>query len=216
MTEIQSYMRGEKESLKKRIILILLIIIFSISLTSCKQYKNTNDDTNTRLIHEELSKKEDYLLNVTGNKVLMYNIKNLPKDKDYEISLFYEVYKNNEKLEEKRITGILNDNTCEKIDAEDIIINFQDDKIRYILGEGNGYASGDCDIKEKLANCSKSYLTDNIDLKLGSEIYIYHARTSTTYAKSVSLGVPISSDELDKILKNSGDNIFIKLVFKEI
>lgn len=198
--------------MKKKLKLILLTMISVVLLIGCKQSQNNT----TKLVYEKLSTKEEYLLNVTGNKVLMYNIKNFPKDKNYEITLVYEVYKNTEKVKEKMITSILSDNTCDKIDAETIAINIQPDKIRSVFGTDGGYGSGSYDLEEKLDNYSQSYLTNDINLKLGTEIYIYQARANISTLGSVNLGTSISSDELNNVLKNNEENIFIKLVYKEI
>ena len=202
--------------MKKKLKLILLTLISVILLIGCQQIKNNQ----TKLVYEELSKKENYLLTLTDNKVFMYNIKNLPKDKNYELKLMYEVYKNTEKVTERVITSILSDNTSEKTGAEETIaINIQDHKIRFILGEDSGYSSGSCNIKEKLASYTQSYLTRDIDLKLGTDIYIYHAVANTSGGSSLNnsiLGTSINTDELNSILKDNGENIFIKLVYKEI
>ena len=204
--------------MKKKLKLVLLTLISVILLIGCQPIQNNQ----TKLVYEKLSKKEDYLLNLTDNKVFMYNIKNLPKDKNYELKLIYEVYKNTEKVTERVITSVLSDNTSEKTGAEETIgINIQDDKIRYILGEDSGYSSGSCNIEEKLANYAQSYLTNDIDLKLGTDVYIYHAVASTSGESSLTLnngilGTPINTDVLNNILKDNEENIFIKLVYNEI
>ena len=204
--------------MKKKLKLILLTLISVILLIGCQQIKNNQ----TKLVYEELSKKENYLLTLTDNKVFMYNIKNLPKDKNYELKLVYEVYKNTEKVTERVITSVLSDNTSEKTGAEETIgINIQDDKIRFILGEDSGYSSGSCNIEEKLANYAQSYLTKDIDLKLGTDVYIYHAVASTSGESSLTLnngilGTPINTDKLNNILKDNEENIFVKLVYNEI
>ena len=203
--------------INKKLKLILLTLISVILLIVSQQIQNNQ----TKLVYEELSKKENYLLTLTDNKVLMYNIKNLPKDKNYELTLMYEVYKNTEKVTERVITSILSDSTSEKTGAEETLaINIQDDKIRFVLGEGSGYSSGSCNIEEKLANYLQSYLTKNIDLKLGTEVYIYHAVASTSGISSLNnaiLGTSIiNTDKLNNILKDNEENIFIKLVYKEI
>ena len=160
-------------------------------------------------------------MTLTDNKVLMYNIKNLPKDKNYELTLMYEVYKNTEKVTERVITSVRSDSTSKKTGAEETIgINIQDDKIRFILGEDSGYSSGSCNIEEKLANYAQSYLTMNTDLKLGTNVYIYHAVANTSSESSTLnnsiLGKSINTDKLNSILKDNEENIFIKLVYNEI
>jgi len=202
--------------INKKLKLILLTLISVILLIGSQQIQNNQ----TKLVYEELSKKEDYLLNVTGNKVLMYNIKNLPKDKNYEIKLMYEVYKNAERVTESVLTGILSDNTSEKTGSEKTIaINIQGDKILCLLGEDRSYSSVSWNIEEKIANYSQSYLTKDIDLKLGTEVYIYHAMASTSgiyHLNNDILGRSINTDELNNILKDNEENFFIKLVYNEI
>lgn len=201
----------------KKLKLILLTLLSVILLIGCEKIQNNQ----TKLVYEELSKKENYILDLTENKVFMYNIKNLPKDKNYELKLIYEVYKNSEKVNSKVISSILSDNTKEKTGAErTIAINIKDDKIRFILGEDTGYSSGSCNLEEKLTNYAQSYLTRDIDLKLGTEVYIYHAvantsRESASLNNSI-LGTPINRDHLNNILKNNEENIFIKISYNEI
>jgi len=203
--------------MKKKLKLVLLTLISVILLIGCQQIQNNQ----TKLVYEELSKKENYLLNLTDNKVFMYNIKNLPKDKNYEFKLIYEVYKNNEKVTERVITSILSDNKSEKTSAEETIaINIKDDKIRFILGDDSCYSSGSCNIEEKLANYAQSYLTKDIDLKLGTDVYIFNAVANTSSESSTLnnsiLGTSINTDELNNILKLNEKNIFIKFVYNEI
>lgn len=203
--------------MKKKLMLVLLTLIYLILLIGCQQIQNNQ----TKLVYEKLSKKENYLLTLTDNKVFMYNIKNLPKDKNYELKLVYEVYKNTEKVTERVITSVRCDNTIKKTGAEETIgINIQDDKIRFILGEDSGYSSGSCNLEEKLANYAQSYLTMDTDLKLGTDVYIYHAVANTSSESSTLnnsiLGTPINTDKLNSILKDNEENIFIKLVCNEI
>jgi hypothetical protein len=201
----------------KKLKLILLTLLSVILLIGCEKIQNNQ----TKLVYEELSKKENYLLNLTDNKVFMYNVQNLPKDRNYEFKLIYEVYKNTEKVNEKVISSILSDNTIEKTGTERTIgINIKDDKIRFILGEDSGYSSGSCNIEEKLTSYAQSYLTRDIDLKLGTDVYIYHAVANTSSESSCLnnsiLGTPINTDELNNIVKDNEENIFIKLAYNEI
>jgi hypothetical protein len=201
----------------KKLKLILLTLLSVILLIGCEKIQNNQ----TKLVYDQLSKKENYILNLTDNNVFMYNVKNLPKDKNYEFKLIYEVYKNSEKVNERVISSILSDNTKEKTDAERTIgINIKDDKIRFILGEDSGYSSGSCNIDEKLTSYAQSYLTKDIDLKLGTDVYIYHAVANTSGGSSTLdnsiLGTPINRDELNNILKHNKENIFIKLAYNEI
>lgn len=197
----------------KKLILIISLIC-AMLVVGCED--NNVKSNKTELGYEELSKKEQYLFNVTGNNILMYNLKNLPKDKNYELNIVYEVYKNNKKVKEDIITRIHNDDSSEKIDSKSIIINLQEDKIRYLLGEENGYVSGSIDIDEKLKDYTQTYLTNNVDLELGKDVYIYHAANGESGSSHMNLGVLIEKDRLDRIIKSNEDNILIKLTYKEI
>ncbi len=197
----------------KKLILIISLIC-AMLVVGCED--NTVKSNKTELGYEELSKKEQYLFNVTGNDILMYNLKNLPKDKNYELNIIYEVYKNNKKVKEDIITGMRNNDSSKKIDSKTIIINLQEDKIRYVLGEENGYVSGSIDIDEKLKDYTQTYLTNNVDLELGKDVYIYHAASGESESSHMDLGVPIKKEKLDRVLKSNEDNILIKLTYKEI
>ncbi|GAA0077673.1 hypothetical protein UT300005_20510 [Clostridium sp. CTA-5] len=196
--------------------LIILILVSALLLISCYLTRNTK----TELVYKELSKNDTYLLNVTGNKVLMYDLKNLPKDKNYEITFMYEVYKNTEKIKEQIITGMLKDSTCEKVenDNEIIVMNLQENKIKSLLGndKNNSYSSGECSIDENLFKYSFKYLTNNIDLSLGTEVYLFHATSSSSTRNFLQLGTHINQDELNDVLNENEENIFIKLIYKEV
>ncbi|MBW6411202.1 hypothetical protein [Clostridium weizhouense] len=51
----------------KKLKLTILILVSALLLISCYLTRNNK----TELVYKELSKNETYLLNVTGNKVLM-------------------------------------------------------------------------------------------------------------------------------------------------
>ncbi|WP_160684423.1 hypothetical protein [Clostridium sp. C2-6-12] len=106
----------------------------------------------------------------------------MPSKKLYSCSnIVLRIYVKNINAQYSIIVNILSDNTKEKTGAErTIAINIKDDKIRFILGEDSGYSSGSCNIEEKLTNYSQSYLTKDIDLKLGTDVYIYHAVANTS------------------------------------
>ncbi|MGL4912506.1 MAG: hypothetical protein ACRC3Y_08740 [Romboutsia sp.] len=202
--------------MKKYLKLILLPIICVSLLVGCQGDKTQNLTKTTRLLYEELPKKEQYLLNVTGNQVLTYNFENLSKDKNYELNLIYEVYKDGEKTREDLITGIMKDEESAEIDTDSLIINLQENKIRYVLGHENGYVSGNIDIDENMDSHTQIHLTNDIDLELGSEVYLYHAMIGSDVSQMISLGTPIIKEDLDKVVKHNKENIFIKLSYKEI
>ncbi len=159
----------------KKLKLLLLSLISTMMLVGCQQTQTENKiETKTEMqskdriniSYEKLSEKENSLLNVTGNNVVRYNIKNLPKDKKYKIELFYEEYKKGEKIIEDSITGICNDDKSPKIESEFLTLNYQEDKIRFVFGENEGYASGVYKIKDKFEYSAQTYLCNDINLEL--------------------------------------------------
>lgn len=195
----------------RKLILIFLAFLSFTSFVGCQKIQNKG----TELIYQSLSEKEEHLLNLTGNKVLMYKINNLPSDIEYEILLTYEVYEKGNKIKEEVITGIRKSTPIEKSKNPAIGINFQSDKIRYLLSDNGAYSSGDYDIKEDLTKYSYTFLTNDVDFKLGTDVYIYYANLGNGIS-SIPLGVPIDLDLINNTLKDSESNILIKLSFKEI
>lgn len=195
----------------KKLSLLLWTILVAIVLISFGSIQSKE----TKLTTENLSDTEDYLLSISGNKVFKYKFKNLPKDKTYQILFTYEVYEGKEKVKEERITGIWQDSLEDVQTEETIGFNYQEDKIRGIIGEVGAYATFEHEIKEDLSKGSQLYFGDNIDFPLGSEIYIYRAVSGNTNQSNV-LGVPIDSVNMDMILAENETNIFIKLSFIEV
>lgn len=195
----------------KKLSLLLWTILVAIVLISFGSIQSKE----TKLTTENLSDTEDYLLSISGNKVFKYKFKNLPKDKIYQILFTYEVYEGKEKVKEERITGIWQDSLEDVQTEETIGFNYQEDKIRGIIGEAGAYATFEHEIKEDLSKGSQLYFGDNIDFPLGSEIYIYRAVSGNTNQSNV-LGVPIDSVNMDMILTENETNIFIKLSFVEV
>ncbi|MDK2563286.1 hypothetical protein QOZ84_06975 [Romboutsia sedimentorum] len=214
----------------KKLKLLLLTLISIMMLVGCQQTQTENKiETKTdmqskdriNISYEKLSEKENSLLNVTGNNVVRYNIKNLPKDKKYKIELFYEEYKKGEKIREDSITGICNDDKSPKIESEFLTLNYQEDKIRFVFGENEGYASGVYEIKDKFEYSAQTYLCNDIDLELGKETYIYQAskgkiQGNQNYFDHIKLGEPIDKKSFDKIVKDSEGEVLVKLVYEEI
>lgn len=88
--------------------------------------------------------------------------------------------------------------------------------IKFILGESGSYANGSLTVTEKLMGYNQAFLVENVDLKLGTEIYIYHANSSESTKGCLTLGYPVSKEEINKVLQENDKNIFIKLSFKEV
>ena len=59
----------------KKILVLFLTLICCTTLIGCQNTKNTE------LVYESLSDKEEFLFNLTGNRILMYKLKNIPNDK---------------------------------------------------------------------------------------------------------------------------------------
>ena len=196
----------------KKLVLVFLAFISFTTFIGCQKIQSSS----TELVYEALSEKEEYLFNLTGNKVLTYKLNNIPGDKKYEILLTYEVYENDKKVKEEIIVGIMQDAPSGESRNQTIGINFQDDKIRYIVADQGAYSSGSYDVKEDLIKYSKAFLVNNVNLTIGTEIYIYYANYGNGIPTSIPLGVPIDLNVTSDILKDSESNILIKLSFKEI
>ncbi|AOR23805.1 hypothetical protein [Clostridium taeniosporum] len=195
----------------KRLLLILLSLISFIMFVGCEKFKN-----NTKLVYEPLSEKEECLLDLTGNEVLMYKLNNIPGDKKYDISLIYEVYKNTEKIKEEVITGFKEDEPSGKSEIETLGLNIHNNEIRFISGKEGAYASGSYNLDEDLSKYSKAFFTNNANLTIGTDIYIYYANSGDEIRTDIPLGVPIKLSNINDILKDNEYTVLIKLSFKEI
>ncbi|QEH70038.1 hypothetical protein [Cellulosilyticum sp. WCF-2] len=191
---------------------ITVIMMALVLLGGCQSLNSPY----TELVYEKLSEKEEYLLNLTGNKASFYHINNLPIDKDYEILLTYEFYRNGEEIKKEIITSLMNDHASKKEETKTLAINIQEDKIRFLIGEEGAYASGSYELEETLDQYSQSFFSSNINLEIGTEIYIYQANSADSTRDNVTLGIPINMDELKRTLNANDNNVFIKLTFKEI
>lgn len=196
----------------RKLIFVFLAFLSFTTFVGCQKIQSKG----TELIYESLSEKEEHLLNLTGNKVLMYKLNNIPSDKEYEILLTYEVYEKDKKVKEETITGISKGSASNKNESRTIGINFQDDKIRYILADEGAYSSGNYDIEEDLNKYSQAFLVNNVDLTIGTEICVFYANLGNSISESIPLGVPIDLNVTNDILKDYESNILIKLSFKEI
>lgn len=77
-------------------LIILITVLITLIITGCTQTKDFQIEP------EELSKEQSELLTLMGNRVFKYKLKNLPNDKNYELKLVYEVYKDSEKIKEEK------------------------------------------------------------------------------------------------------------------
>lgn len=199
----------------KKLVLVLISFILTINILGCSNFQS-EEIPKIEFVYESLSKREEYLMSLTGNKVLTYKLKDIPKEIKYEISLTYEVYENDKKIKEDTIISSIRDEIGEKDENRSMGLNIENSKIRYILDFDNGFSSGDYDLKEDLKNYSTSYLTDDVDLELGKDIYIYYATSSNKMSDNIPLGVPIDEEVTKNILNNSNSTLLLRLSFKEI
>lgn len=188
-------------------VMILITLLITLIITGCTQAKDL------QIEYEKLSEEQSQLLTLTGNRVFKYNIKNLPNDKNYEFKLVYEVYKNNEKLKEEKIVGLLYEPTNEELKDIILAINIQDDKIRCISGEYGGVYSS-LDIEEGIKNLSQQYFTETTKINLGDEIYLFHGIEGINGFKFSGLGL-LSDEDKSSYINDSELNVFIKLVCEE-
>lgn len=125
-----------------------------ITLIGCE---NLNGNS-TGLVYEKLSEKEERILNLTGNKVFLYEIKNIPKDMKYEISIEYELYKNGEKIKNKQITSISLDTRGGKSTNGTVGINIEENAITSSIGINGAYATWKYEVEENINEYSRSFL----------------------------------------------------------
>lgn len=189
--------------MKKVKLLILLLII--IITTGCSQKRDF------KMEYDGVSEEQNELLILTGNKILKYKLKNLPNDKNYELNLIYEVYKNYEKIKEEELISMLHEPTNEKIDDLNLAINIQEDKIRCLAG--GAYTS--FDIEESIGDLSQQYFSKDAKINMEDEIYLFHGVKSENELRISDLGY-LSEEDKNYYVKNNELNIFIKLTCKEI
>ncbi|WP_252250711.1 hypothetical protein [Clostridium sp. ZBS13] len=195
----------------KRLVLILITLICFTTLIGCQKGAN-----NIKLLYEPLSEKEECLLNLTENRILMYKLNNIPGDIKYHISLIYEVYKNTEKIKEEVIMDFMRNEPNGKIDNKKIGLNIQDNEIRFIHGKEGAYASGSYNLEEDLSKYSKAFLMNNANLAIGGDIYIYYANLGDGIRMDIPLGVQVDSNTLDDLLGDNEYTVLIKLSYEEI
>ena len=196
--------------MKKVLATFLLVFMCLTMLTGCQQTKAT------KLTYKPFSDNEQYLLSLTDNKILMYNLKNLPTNNKYTITLTYEVYKDSKKIEDEIITQAYYDGSSKKdTKTETIGINITSDKIRCITASDSAYYNNKLDIDEDLPKCSESFLANDVDLQPGKDIYLYYATNSSHLSNDLTMGTPIEDNKLNVIIKENELNAFIKLKFEE-
>lgn len=189
--------------MKKLAFILSCLMSFSI-LTGCGLLSNKGPE----LVYKELSKKERTLLRVTGNRVALYEIKNMPENVEYDLTVSYELYENGEKVKEDVITGAATENV-EKNQKISLAINLNEDKIDSIIATG-GLESGSESAKIDLSNLSYIFLSEDTELNFGDEIYIYQGSKGNT-VNYVSLGTQVDESLVKDRIKNQEYDVFIKI-----
>ena len=186
-------------------VLILITILSVLIISGCAQSKDFT------IKFKEFTDEQSEILSLTGNRAFKYDLKNLPKDKSYELNIVYEVYKNKEKIREENILGMAYGPTEDKIEDINISINVQENKIRVT----SGGAYSELETEEDIFRLSNYYFSgDPIKINIGDEVYLFHAIDGDILTTE-SLGL-LSKEELDRLIEKNEVNIFIKLVCEEI
>lgn len=188
----------------------MMILITFFPLVGCEKLQTKQPE----LVTQSLSSKEEYLLNLTGNKVLLYSLNNMPLQDGYELSLTYEVYEHGEKIKEELLLSIIEPEPDGHSFDETIGLNFQGNKIRVLSGNDRSYASGSLQIEEDLSQYAQAFFGNRLDLPLGTEVYVYYANDGNSMTTNIPLGVPLSSVNMDDFFQTGESVILIKLSFQ--
>lgn len=185
--------------------LVLIVILSTLIISGCTQSKNFTIES------KDFTDEQNEIFLLTGSRAFKYDLKNLPKDKSYELKVVYEVYKNKEKVREENILGMAYEPVEDKIENTNISINIQENKIRVT----SGGAYSELETEEDIFRLSNYYFSgDPIKINIGDEVYLFHAIDGDILTTE-SLGL-LSKEELDRLIEKNEVNIFIKLVCEEI
>ena len=185
--------------------LVLIVILSALIISGCTQSKNFIIES------KDFTDEQNEIFLLTGSRAFKYDLKNLPKDKSYELNVVYEVYKNKEKVREESILGMVYEPVEDKIENTNISINIQENKIRVT----SGGAYSELETEEDIFRLSNYYFSgDPIKINIGDEVYLFHAIDGDILTTE-SLGL-LSKEELDRLIEKNEVNIFIKLVCEEI
>ena len=185
--------------------LVLIVILSALIISGCTQSKNFIIES------KDFTDEQNEIFLLTGSRAFKYDLKNLPKDKSYELKVVYEVYKNKEKVREESILGMVYEPVEDKIENTNISINIQENKIRVT----SGGAYSELETEEDIFRLSNYYFSeDPIKINIGDEVYLFHAINGDILTTE-SLGL-LSKEELDRLIEKNEVNIFIKLECEEI
>jgi len=185
--------------------LVLIAILSALIISGCTQSKYFEIES------KEFTDEQNEILSLTGNRAFKYDLKNLPKDRSYELKVVYEVYKNKEKVREENILGMAYVPTENKIEDTNISINIQENKIRIL----SGGAYSNLDIEDDISKSTNYYFSGDRKINIGDEVYLFHANDSGYSLPMDRIG-SLSKEELDMLLEKNKVNTFIKLVCEEI
>lgn len=186
-------------------VLVLIAILSALIISGCTQ------NNYFTIKSKEFTDEQNEILSLTGNRAFKYDLKNLPKDKNYELKIVYEIYKNKEKVKEEIIFGMVYGPTEDKIEDTNLSINIQENKIR--LMSGGAYTN--LEVEEDLSKLTNYYFSGNRKIDIGDEVYLFHANDGSSALIMDRLGF-LSKEDLNRLIEENKMNIFIKLVCEEI
>lgn len=186
-------------------VLVLIAILTALIIGGCTQGKYFAIES------KEFTDEQNEILSLTGNRAFKYDLKNLPKDKNYELNVVYEVYIDKEKVREENILGMAYEPTEDKIEDTNISINIQENKIRIM----SGGAYSNLEIEEDISKLTNYYFSGTRKINIGDEVYLFHGNDGGKCSTMDRLGL-LSKEELDRLIEENEVNTFIKLVCKEI
>ncbi|WP_394883702.1 hypothetical protein [Clostridium tertium] len=186
-------------------VLVLIVILSALIISGCTQSKDFTIE------FKDFTDEQNEILSLTGNRAFKYDLKNLPKDKNYELKLVYEVYKNKEKVREENILEMAYGTTEDKIEDTNISINIQENKIKIMCGG----AYSNLEIEEDISKLTNYYFSGARKINIGDEVYLFHGNNGGYGSTMERLGL-LSKEELDRLIYENEVNTFIKLVCKEI
>lgn len=186
-------------------VLVLIAIFSALIISGCTQ------NNYFTIKSKEFTDEQNEILSLTGNRAFKYDLKNLPKDKNYELKIVYEIYKNKEKVKEEIIFGMVYGPTEDKIEDTNLSINIQENKIRLM----SGVAYTNLEVEEDLSKLTNYYFSGNRKIDIGDEVYLFHANDGSSALIMDRLGF-LSKEDLNRLLEENKMNIFIKLACEEI
>lgn len=186
-------------------VLVLIAIFSALIISGCTQ------NNYFTIKSKEFTDEQNEILSLTGNRAFKYDLKNLPKDKNYELKIVYEIYKNKEKVKEEIIFGMVYEPTADKIEDTNLSINIQENKI--MLMSGGAYTN--LEVEEDLSKLTNYYFSGNKKIDIGDEVYLFHANDGSSALSIDRLGF-LSKEDLNRLLEENKMNIFIKLACEEI